>query len=224
MIAWSVLYLYALHFVISSHPSFLEAVEFTTTQDESIEMEHPSLLFFKPVYISKLGCPEVEVDTGVFILIFRSESSSSTNTHPFRSREAVATTHSAPFSVIPTPRIVHRPSLYEDSFTYVRLQPNIKGSLLFLGERVCQIDISSWTMPDIENHVDKCLDRSMETPQQAQITVPQPREETNERSGEWTAVEPRRSQRAAKATGQRPRAHGGRAAEPSKAPAPAPAP
>ena len=64
MIAWSVLYLYALHFVISSHPSFLEAVEFTTTQDESIEMEHPSLLFFKPVYISKLGCPEVEVDTG----------------------------------------------------------------------------------------------------------------------------------------------------------------
>ena len=30
---------------------FPEAVELTTTQDERIEMEHPALLFFKPLYV-----------------------------------------------------------------------------------------------------------------------------------------------------------------------------
>ena len=32
-------------------PLFPEAIELTTTQDERVEMEHPSLLFFKPHYV-----------------------------------------------------------------------------------------------------------------------------------------------------------------------------
>ena len=32
-------------------PLFPEAIELTPTQDERIEMEHPTLLFSKPVYV-----------------------------------------------------------------------------------------------------------------------------------------------------------------------------
>ena len=48
-------------------PLFPEAVELTTTQDESIEMEHPSLLFFKPLYVVLTPPTVLEVVVG-FVL------------------------------------------------------------------------------------------------------------------------------------------------------------
>ena len=87
---------------------------------------------------------------------------------------------------------------------------------------VCQMDISSWTMPDVEDHVDKCLDRSMETPQQAQTTVPPPDDETNEPAADWMVVQSRRTQVAAKATASAPRDRRDKGKEPAHAPASAP--
>jgi hypothetical protein len=48
-------------------PLFPEAIELTTTQDERIEMEHPSLLFFKPLYVVLAPPTILEVVVG-FIL------------------------------------------------------------------------------------------------------------------------------------------------------------
>jgi hypothetical protein len=53
------------HFLISSHPCLF--LELTTTQDESTEMEHPSLLFFKRFYIVPIPPIILEVVV-VFIL------------------------------------------------------------------------------------------------------------------------------------------------------------
>ena len=48
-------------------PFFPEAIELTSTQDERIEMEHPTLLFSKPVYVVLSPPTILEVVVG-FIL------------------------------------------------------------------------------------------------------------------------------------------------------------